>query len=89
VTLPDYDYPVQGRIQDLKLGGGALKKIAPSGGRRDINGHKQQGYIQGAHPALAPPPQNWKKYDFLAKIVIYHTKYPKDFRASLRSAQFV
>jgi hypothetical protein len=35
VTLPDYDYPVQGRIQDLKLGGGALKKIAPSGGRRE------------------------------------------------------
>jgi hypothetical protein len=35
VTLPDYDYPVQGRIQELKLGGGALKKIAPSGGRRE------------------------------------------------------
>ena len=35
MTLPDYDYPVQGRIQDLKLGGGALKKIAPSGGRRE------------------------------------------------------
>jgi hypothetical protein len=26
----------QGRIQDFKLGGGALKKIAPSGGRREI-----------------------------------------------------
>jgi hypothetical protein len=26
--------PVQGRIQDFKLGG-ALKKIAPSGGRRE------------------------------------------------------
>ena len=26
---------VQGRIQDFKLGGGALKKIAPSGGRRE------------------------------------------------------
>ena len=26
--------PIQGRIQDFKLGGaGALKKIAPSGGR--------------------------------------------------------
>ena len=25
----------QGRIQDFKLGGGALKKIAPSGGRRE------------------------------------------------------
>ena len=26
---------IQGRIQDLKLGGGALKKIAPSEGRRE------------------------------------------------------
>ena len=26
----------QGRIQDFKLGGGVLKKIAPSGGRREI-----------------------------------------------------
>jgi hypothetical protein len=26
---------LQERIQDLKLGGGALKKIAPSGGRRE------------------------------------------------------
>ena len=25
----------QGRVQDFKLGGGALKKIAPSGGRRE------------------------------------------------------
>ena len=29
-------YTIQGRIQDFKLGGGgALKKIAPSGGRRE------------------------------------------------------
>jgi hypothetical protein len=27
-----------GRIQDLKLGGGAPKKIAPSGGKREILG---------------------------------------------------
>ena len=33
-TQPNH-YPVQGRIQDFKLGGGALKKIAPSGGRRE------------------------------------------------------
>jgi hypothetical protein len=26
---------IQGRIQDFKIGGGALKKIAPSGGRRE------------------------------------------------------
>jgi hypothetical protein len=33
--------------------------------------------------------RNWKKYDFICrKIVIFHTKYPKIFRTSLRSAQF-
>jgi hypothetical protein len=29
-----------------------------------------------------------KNMIFCRKIVIFHTKYPKDFRASLRSAQF-
>ena len=28
-------YPLQGRIQDFKLWGGARKKIAPCGGRRE------------------------------------------------------
>jgi hypothetical protein len=32
----EYHFSIPGRIQDFKLGGGAhLKKIAPSGGRRD------------------------------------------------------
>jgi hypothetical protein len=31
----NYIYIYQGRIQDFKLGGGALKKIAASGGRRE------------------------------------------------------
>ena len=30
---------IQGRIQDFKLGGGALKKIAPSRGRHEILGY--------------------------------------------------
>ena len=47
-----------------------------------------QGRIQrGAHPARAPP-KIGKKMIFLRKIVIFHTKYPKYFLASLRSAQF-
>ena len=34
------------------------------------------------------PPLSWKKNDFFwRKIVIFHTKYPKNFRGSLRSAQ--
>ena len=42
---------------------------------------------EGAHPARAPPKIGKNKI-CLRKIVIFHTKYPKNFRASLRSAQF-
>ena len=42
---------------------------------------------EGAHPARAPPKIGKNKI-FWRKIVIFHTKYPKHFRASLRSAQF-
>ena len=33
--LSEHTRTTQGRIQDFKLGGGALKKIAPTGGRRE------------------------------------------------------
>ena len=54
-----------------------------------------QGRIQGggggggggAHPARAPP-KIGKNMIFWRKIFIFHTKYPKIFRASLRQAQF-
>jgi hypothetical protein len=42
----------------------------------------------GAPPARAPPPKIGKNMIFWRKIVISHTKYPKNFRASHRSAQF-
>jgi hypothetical protein len=35
-----------------------------------------------------PPPKIGKNLIVWRKIVIFHTKYPKHFRASLRSAQF-
>ena len=41
----------------------------------------------GAHPAHAPPKIGKNKI-FWGKIVIFHTKYPKNVRASLRSAPF-
>ena len=51
-----------------------------------------QGRIQGggagAHPARAPP-KIGKNMIFWRKIVISHTKYLKNVRASLRSTQFV
>jgi hypothetical protein len=34
------------------------------------------------------PPKIEKNMIFWRKIVIFHTKYPKNFRASLRSAQY-
>ena len=43
--------------------------------------------IQGAHPARAPP-KIGKNMICWRKIMIFHMKYPKHFRASLRSAQF-
>jgi hypothetical protein len=56
----------QGRIQDFKLGGGGRTFTACRGGFR------------GGAPG-ARPPLNWKKYDFWRKIVIFHTKYLKNF----------
>ena len=41
----------------------------------------------GARGAL-PPKIGKDMIFFLRKIVIFHTKYPKNFRASLHSAQF-
>ena len=38
----------------------------------------------GAHPARASPKIGKNKI-FWRKIVIFHTKYPKNFRASLRN----
>ena len=38
----------------------------------------------GTHPARTPPKIE-KNMIFWRKIVIFHTKYPKNFRASLRN----
>jgi hypothetical protein len=47
-----------------------------------------RGGSRGAHPAHAPPPppKIGKNKTFWRKIEIFHTKYPRKFRASLRSA---
>ena len=43
----------------------------------------------GADPAGGTtPPKIGKNMIFWRKIVIFHTKYPKNFHAALRSAQF-
>ena len=49
-------------------------------------GGSRGGGAPGARPP--PPPKIEKKMIFWRKIVSFHTKYPKNFRAPLRSAQF-
>ena len=46
-----------------------------------------QGGGGGGFAPGARPPKIGKNIIFLRKIVIFHSKYPKIFRASLRSAQ--
>ena len=47
-----------------------------------------RGGSSGAPQAPPPPPKIGKNMIFWRKIVIFHMKYPNNFRASLRSAQF-
>ena len=47
-----------------------------------------KGRIEGGGEPGALPPKIGKDMIFLRKMGIFHTKYPKNFRASLRSAQF-
>ena len=46
------------------------------------------GADPGGTPGMPPPPKIGKNMIFGRKIVIFHTKYPNNFRTSLRSAQF-
>jgi hypothetical protein len=51
--------------------------------RKPVAGADTEGGAPGARP-----PQIGKNMIFWRKIVIFHTKYPNNFRASLRSAKF-
>ena len=68
-------------IQNLKPMFYCIKKNVYQGGSRGGGGG-------GGRTRRAPPLKFEKNMIFLRKIVIFHTKYPKHFRASLRSAQF-
>ena len=47
-----------------------------------------RGDPEGGAPGAPPPPKIGKNKIFWRKIVFFHTKYPNNFRASLRSAQY-
>jgi hypothetical protein len=57
----------------------------PKRGRKHISGADPGG---GGGAPVERPPKIGKNMIFWRKIVIFHTKYPKYVRASLRSAQF-
>ena len=68
----------------LKAGGGGRRMILQPATPK--SGEDPGGGGGGAPGAF--PPKIGKDMIFLRKMVIFHTKYPKIFRASLRSAQF-
>jgi hypothetical protein len=77
-----FETALQGRMQDFKLGGGALKKIAPSGGRREnvwgISCEKSRFLRQkiiffqilGGRAPGAPPPLD-PPLHYVIKLVSY------------------
>ena len=56
--------------------------------KRRRNGIPGADSMGGGRTRRAPPLKLEKNMIFLRKIVIFHTKYPQNFRASLRSARF-
>ena len=63
--------------------------IKTSNQRRAYNNSTTGADPEGGAPGARPPLKLEKIWFFLRKIVIFHTKYPKTFRASIRSAQFL
>ena len=53
----------------------------------NLSSDLRDGSRGGGAPGM-PPPKIRKNIIFWHKIVIFHTKYPKNFHASLHSAQF-
>ena len=80
-------YVGQGRIQG---GGGLRTRRAPPLKLEKIwfFGVKSWFFIRNTPKMFTPPSAIGKNMIFWRKIVIFHTKYPNIFRASLRSAQF-
>ena len=74
----------QGRIQR----GAHPARAPPKIGKNIFFGVKSCFFTRNTPNIFAPPFAIGKNMIFWRKIVIFHTKYPKYFRASLRSTQF-
>jgi hypothetical protein len=74
----------QGRIQ-----GGRTRRAPPLKLEKIwFVGVKSWFFTRNTPKIFAPPSAIGKNMIFCRKIVIFHTKYPKIFRTSLRSARF-
>jgi hypothetical protein len=73
----------QGRIQ-----GGTPGTRRPLKLKKMFFGVKSTFFTRNTPQNIAPTSAIGKNMSFWGKIVIFHTKYPKYFRTSLRSAQF-
>ena len=71
--------------------GGRTRRVAPPPLKLEkiwFFGVKSWFFTRNTPQIFAPPSAIGKNTIFWRKIVIFHTKYPKNFSASLRSAQF-
>ena len=73
-----------GADQRRRGGGGAPLKLEKIG----FFGVNSWFFIRNTPTIFTPPSAIGKNMIFWRKIVIFHTKYPNNFRASLCSAQF-
>ena len=86
VPAENTDLPqVTDKLQHIKLYG--IRNHNVSGIDTDWTGSCKQARIQGAHSAPLTLKME-KNMIFILKIVIFHTKYPKNLRPSIRSARF-
>jgi hypothetical protein len=69
-------------------GGAHPARAPPKIGKIWFFGVKSWFFTRNTPKIFAPPSAIGKNMIFCRKIVIFHTKYPKIFRTSLRSARF-
>ena len=70
-------------------GGGRTRRAPPPKiGKNMIFLAQNRDFLHEIPPKFRAPPKIGKIRFFWRKIVIFHTKYPNNFRAALRSAQF-
>jgi hypothetical protein len=81
-------YPIHLDMNQGRIQAGRTRLAPPKIGKTWFFGVKSWFFTRNTPTIFPPPSAMGKNMIFLRKIVIFHTKYPKTFRASLRSVQF-